>query len=107
MGQVVGGDFLRIWVAVDATVVLSGAVLTSFVGVTGLVRRMAMDRCLPQVLLHENSCRKTNHWIVIGFFLVASSLFLLLQGNVETLSGVYNLAFLAVMVRVRARVVGV
>ena len=73
--------------------------LTSFVGVTGLVRRMAMDRCLPQVLLNENSCRKTNHWIIIGFFAVASSLFLVLSGNVETLSGVYNLAFLAVMVR--------
>ena len=98
MGQVTGGDFLRIWVAVDATMVLSGAVLTSFVGVTGLARRMAMDRCLPQFLLNENSCRKTNHWIIIGFFLVASSLFLILNGNVETLSGVYNLAFLCVMV---------
>lgn len=97
MGEVTGGSFLRIWVAIDATVVLSGAVLTSFVGVTGLVRRMAMDRCLPQFLLNENSCRKTNHWIVIGFFLVSTSLFLMLRGNVETLSGVYNLAFLAVM----------
>ena len=103
MGQVTGGDFLRIWVAVDATMVLSGAVLTSFVGVTGLARRMAMDRCLPQFLLNENSCRKTNHWIIIGFFLVASSLFLILNGNVETLSGVYNLAFLCVMVSCLSR----
>lgn len=62
------------------------------------MRRMAMDRCLPQFLLNVNSCRKTNHWIVLGFFLVASSLFLILRGNVETLAGVYNLAFLSVMV---------
>ena len=27
-------------------------VLTSYVGVTGLVRRMSLDQCLPQVLLH-------------------------------------------------------
>ena len=46
--------------------VLSGAVLTAYVGVNGLVKRMALDRCMPQFLLHENSWRKTNHWIIIG-----------------------------------------
>jgi len=97
MAFIAGGQWLKTWVVVDAVVVLSGAVLTAYVGVTGLVRRMAMDRCLPEFLLHTNSWRGTNHWIIIGFCGIASSLFLMLNGDVETLSGVYNLAFLSVM----------
>lgn len=97
MAHVVGGQWLKTWVVVDAVIVLSGAVLTAYVGVTGLIRRMALDRCLPDFLLSVNSCRGTNHWIILGFFGVASSLYLLLNGNVETLSGVYNLSFLSVM----------
>ena len=31
-------------VSADAVCVLSGAVLTAYVGVTGLIRRMALDR---------------------------------------------------------------
>ena len=97
MAYIAGGQWLKTWVVIDAVVVLSGAVLTAYVGVTGLVRRMAMDRCLPEFLLHTNSWRGTNHWIIIGFCGVASSLYLMLSGDVETLSGVYNLAFLSVM----------
>lgn len=41
-------------------------VLTSYVGVTGLVRNMSGDRCLPQFLLQKNSLRHTNHWIILG-----------------------------------------
>lgn len=44
MAHHAGGQWLEYWVSVDAFVVLSGAVLTSYVGVTGLIRRMAMDR---------------------------------------------------------------
>ena len=53
VGNQVGGGWLGLLVSIDATIVLSGAVLTSFVGVTGLVRRMTLDRCLPQFLLKQ------------------------------------------------------
>lgn len=56
-----------------------------------------MDRCLPGFLLNQNRFRKTNHYIIIGFFLVASSLYIMLGGNVSTLSGVYTVSFLSVM----------
>ena len=58
--------------SIDAALVLSGAVLTSFVGVTGLVHRMTLDRCLPQFLLKTNS-RGTTHRIIIAFFLLCVS----------------------------------
>ncbi len=46
---------------------------------SGLIRRMAMDRCLPQFLLYTNKLRGTVHFIIIGFFLVTSSLCILMR----------------------------
>ena len=91
------GTWLGMLVSLDAVLVLSGAVLTSFVGVTGLVRRMTLDRCLPQFLLAENTWRGTNHWIIIGFFLVCCSILVSTGGVVSLLAGVYTISFLAVM----------
>jgi len=97
MGDVSMGRWLGLWVSLDAVLVLSGAVLTSYVGVLGLVRRMSLDQCLPQFLLSENSWRKTNHWIILGFFAVCCSILAVTSGHVKTLAGVYTLSFLSVM----------
>lgn len=53
MGRIAAGEWLEKLVSADAFLVLSGGVLTSFVGVTGLCRRLALDRCLPQFLLGQ------------------------------------------------------
>lgn len=97
MGVISAGPWLGNLVSIDAALVLSGAVLTSYVGVTGLVRRMTLDRCLPQVLLKENRLRHTNHWIILGFFFLCWSILTVTKGRIEILAGVYTLAFLAVM----------
>lgn len=44
LGSVVGGPWLKAWISIDAFIVLSGAVLTAYVGMSGLVRRLAKDR---------------------------------------------------------------
>ena len=72
-------------------------VITGFVGFTGLVHRMTVDRCLPQVLLIQNDCRKTRHFIIGFYWLLTSLLVLYTWGNVEVLAGVYTVAFLSVM----------
>ncbi|MFQ5697163.1 MAG: APC family permease [Myxococcota bacterium] len=97
MGGVSAGPWLASWVGIDAVLVLSGAVLTSFVGVTGLMRRMSLDRCLPRIFLRENRWRGTNHWIQIVFFAVCASILAVTRGQIETLAGVYTLSFLSVM----------
>jgi len=97
MGLRSAGRWLQILVSVDAVLVLSGAVLTSYVGVTGLMRRMALDRCLPQFLLTENRLRNTNHWIILLFFTLCCSVLFITSGHIETLAGVYTLSFLCVM----------
>jgi len=97
MGKRSTGDWLATWVSIDAVLVLSGAVLTSYVGVTGLVRRMSLDRCLPQFLLRENRARRTPHWIILSFFVLCCSILFITKGHVATLAGVYTISFLGVM----------
>ncbi len=99
MGEVSAGRWLGKLVAIDATIVLAGGVLASYVGVGGLIQRLALDKCLPQFFLAKNRIRGTNHNIAIGFYIVCASLFLLLDGSLAVLSGVFALAWLAVMVR--------
>ena len=105
LGEVAGGKSfgpkLSFLISVDAALVLSGAVLTSFVGVTGLVHRMTLDRCLPQFLLKTNR-RGTTHRIIIGFFLLCVSVLFITktandQDQIKKLAGIYTISFLAVM----------
>ena len=90
-------DWLRKLVSADAFMVLAGSVLTAYVGVTGLVRRMAFDRVLPSIFLQTNSMFKTNHFIIAGFFLVCTSLFFITDQNILILASVYTISFLTVM----------
>lgn len=97
MAEECGGKFLSTWVSLDAFIVLAGGVLTSYVGITGLARRLAYDRVLPEFFTHENSYRHTNHNIIISFFVLQSSLVLLLNADATILAGVFTFAFLGVM----------
>ena len=96
MGNLSGGVWLANLISVDAALVLSGAVLTSFVGVNGLIRRMTLDRCLPQSLLKTNR-RGTTHRIIASFFILSVSVLLITKGELKALAGVYTISFLSVM----------
>jgi uncharacterized protein YggU (UPF0235/DUF167 family) len=98
MGIASWGPWLGKLVSVDAVLVLSGAVLTSFVGVAGLMRRMTLDRCLPQFLLRTNRLRGTHHYILLTFFAVCVTILVITKGKITTLAGVYTLSFLSVMI---------
>lgn len=84
-------------VSLDAFIVLAAALLTSFIGINGLIRRMSMDRCLPQFLLVQNPFTGTDSFILVGFFLLCVSQVLLFDSNIAALGGVYCYAFLSVM----------
>ncbi|GAB3875566.1 hypothetical protein GCM10028824_31270 [Hymenobacter segetis] len=96
LGTVTGGSWLGTAISVDAVAVLSGAVLTSFVGVSGLMKRMTLDRILPQFFLKENS-RGSNYLILSAFFLLCISVLLITNGQLGPLAGVYTISFLSVM----------
>jgi len=92
----IGGETFRAIVVLDAVTVLSGAVLTSYVGVSGLVRRMSLDQCFPTFLLKSNR-RGSYHRIILLFFLLCSSILLLTKGSLLAMAGVYTISFLGVM----------
>ncbi len=96
MGLEIGGRWLATLIGIDAVVVLCGAVLTSYVGVTGLIKRMTLDRILPQFLLKETK-RGSSPRIIILFFLLCLSVLLLTNARVDALAGVYTISFLTVM----------
>lgn len=91
------GPILATVVSVDAFIVLAAALLTGYVGINGLIRRMSMDRCLPQFFLISNPWTGTDSFILVGFFLLCVSQVILLDSDVEALGGVYCYAFLTVM----------
>lgn len=95
-GNSMGGEIFKFVVVIDAVAVLAGAVLTAFVGVSGLIFRMTTDGCFPEVLSKENK-KGSYPYIVTAFFLLCSSILLVTKGNLLSLAGVYTIAFLCVM----------
>jgi amino acid transporter len=91
------GPALATIVSMDAFIVLAAALLTGYVGINGLIRRMSMDRCLPQFFLIQNPWTGTDSFILVGFFLLCVSQVIILDSDVEALGGVYCYAFLTVM----------
>lgn len=97
LGNQASGSWLGTLISVDAALVLSGAVLTAYVGVSGLLERMTLDRILPNFLLERNR-RGAPYRIVIMFFLLCVSILLITRGELAALAGVYTISFLLVMV---------
>ncbi len=92
----IGGKIFQYFIVIDAFAVLAGAVLTSFVGVSGLIYRMASDACLPGWFTQKNS-KGSHPRIVILFFVLCTSILIMTHGNILSLAGVYTIAFLGVM----------
>jgi amino acid transporter len=95
-GLLVGGQIFHNIMVIDAFLVLSGAVLTSYVGITGLVYRMTLDQCFPPFFLKKNR-RGTHHRIILSFMILCISILYLTRGKLLSLAGVYTISFLGVM----------
>ncbi len=96
MADLTAGGWLTFIVSIDAVLVLSGAVLTSYVGVTGLMERMTLDRILPNNLLKKNK-KGSSYKLVLMFLVLSISVLVITKGDVGLLAGVYTISFLAVM----------
>jgi amino acid transporter len=96
LGETTGGAWLAFLISLDAVLVLCGAVLTSFVGVSGLIERITLDRVLPNFFL-KKSKRGTNYRIIIAFFILCISVLFATKGKLQSLAGVYTFSFLTVM----------
>jgi amino acid transporter len=96
LGLQVGGKTLHTLIIADAFLVLSGAVLTSYVGFGGLSHRMTQDQCFPQFLLKKTR-RGSYPFIILTFMTLCISILYLTHGELLSLAGVYTISFLGVM----------
>lgn len=96
MWKLVWSNSLAYLISIDAFLVLSGAVLTSFIWVTWLLERITLDRILPQYFIKKNN-RWSSYRIIILFLLLCISILLITKWNVKLLAWVYTISFLSVM----------
>jgi amino acid transporter len=102
LAEKVGGGWLRTWLVVDAMLILCGGVATGVYTACGLLKTLAEDGVLPNVFLRRLPL--TGELAVIPlFFLVACiALYGTATFNLATLSAVYSMAVLVVLLSVSA-----
>ncbi|KAG0021509.1 hypothetical protein BGZ80_002248 [Entomortierella chlamydospora] len=90
--------WLTYWLVIDAAIVLGAGVLTGMVGVLGLFERLSKDQILPPFLLIRNKWTGVFQYIILFFMVLCVTLYSTTGGDVTSLSGVFAVAFLCVMV---------
>ncbi|KAI7908274.1 amino acid permease-domain-containing protein [Cokeromyces recurvatus] len=89
-----GHRWLRLWIMIDAVIVLCAGVLTGLIGAIGLVQRMASDGILPQFFLNRNRFTGSYQYIILIFLILSITLYSIVGGDTSSLSGVFAVAFL-------------
>ncbi|CAM0135491.1 hypothetical protein VKS41_005136 [Umbelopsis sp. WA50703] len=92
-----GSRWLRLWIMVDAVIVLCAGVLTGFIAAIGLIERMAGDRIIPSLFLIRNKYTGSAQYIILAFLVLNVTLYSIVRGDTTSLSGVFAVAFLAVL----------
>ncbi|KAF9281328.1 hypothetical protein BGZ68_006721 [Mortierella alpina] len=90
--------WLTYWLVIDAAIVLGAGVLTGMVGVLGLFERLARDQILPPFLLIKNKWTGVFQYIILFFMVLCITLYAITGGDVTSLSGMFAVAFLCVMI---------
>lgn len=102
MGDIVGGKVFKLVIVIDAVVVLMGGVLTAYVGVSSLLKTLAVDSILPSFLSWTNR-RNAAYVSIIVFCCISISLFTFIftpedPKNIGGFGGVFAIAFLSVLI---------
>ncbi|CAO3682867.1 unnamed protein product [Rhizopus stolonifer] len=92
-----GNRWLRMWIMVDAVIVLCAGVLTGLIGAIGLIQRMSNDGILPKFFLRRNPITGSYQYIVLVFLILSITLYAIVGGDTSSLSGVFAVAFLGSM----------
>ncbi|KAF9934937.1 hypothetical protein BGZ67_003625 [Mortierella alpina] len=90
--------WLTYWLVIDAAIVLGAGVLTGMVGVLGLFERLSKDQILPPFLLIKNKWTGVFQYIILFFMVLCITLYSITGGDVTSLSGMFAVAFLCVMI---------
>ena len=101
MAYALGGQGFRTLLCLDAIIILCGGVMTSYVGVSELLKRLANDSVIPNIFAATN-CRNSPYMSIILFCIISCSLFLFIfdptdPTAINNFGGVFAIAFLSVL----------
>lgn len=103
LSEAVAGKWLRILIVVDACIVLSGGILAGLFTGSGLLEQLAHDGVLPEMFLKRLSANGGPVFTVLFFFLASLVMYASSAFKLTTISSVFSVTFLAVMLLVRFR----
>ncbi|KAF7440164.1 hypothetical protein PC9H_000508 [Pleurotus ostreatus] len=93
----VGGPWLRIWIVVDAMVVLCGGVLAGFVSSCQLFEQLALDRILPQFYLRTMRITSSPYISIFTCASLCALLYASAAADLSLLSKMFSFTFLCTM----------
>nr|CDI51008.1 conserved hypothetical protein [Melanopsichium pennsylvanicum 4] len=98
LGQVAGrGAWLKLFVVVDACLVLCGGIITGIVAFCGLVDALCQDRVVPQLLQRRIAKTGATYPSIALFLALTLIMSATCDFSLTTLSSVFSVSFLCVM----------
>ncbi|KAL0945974.1 hypothetical protein HGRIS_012252 [Hohenbuehelia grisea] len=92
-----GGPWLRIWIVVDAMIVLCGGVLTGILSACELFEQLANDRILPELFLRTLPITRSPYISVFSFIAFSLALYASAGASLPILSKMFSLTYLTTM----------
>ncbi|KAL5478554.1 hypothetical protein ACEPAI_2738 [Sanghuangporus weigelae] len=97
LAERVGGRWMRIWVVVDASIVLSAGVLTGILSACALLEKLARDRVVPTKVLYQLPKTNAQAIAIASFTVLCGILYVSASANLTIISKMFAMTWLSVM----------
>ncbi|PBK76124.1 AAAP amino acid permease [Armillaria solidipes] len=97
LAQTSAGRWLRVWIVVDAIIVLCGGVLTGILSACELFEKLTNDRVLPQVFIHPFPFTRSPYVSVLSFAVFSGVIYATTCASLVIMSKMFSLVWLSVM----------
>ncbi|KAF5384450.1 hypothetical protein D9615_003405 [Tricholomella constricta] len=97
LAEMAAGRWLRMWIVVDAIIVLCGGVLTGILSACELLEQLALHRVIPKLFLRALPRTKSPYVSVLSFIAFSGVLYASAGANLNVISQMFSLVWLTVM----------
>ncbi|KAK0194213.1 AAAP amino acid permease [Armillaria mellea] len=97
LAQTSAGRWLRVWIVIDAIIVLCGGVLTGILSACELFEKLTNDRVLPQLFIHPFPFSRSPYVSVLSFAAFSGVIYATTGASLVIMSKIFSLVWLSVM----------
>ncbi|KAK0469330.1 amino acid permease-domain-containing protein [Desarmillaria tabescens] len=97
LAEMSAGRWLRVWVVVDAIIVLCGGVLTGILSACELFEKLTHDHVLPQLFVHPLPFFRSSYVSVLSFAAFSGVIYASTGASLVIMSKIFSLVWLSVM----------